>query len=108
MAQVFIQMSKMFCNLPGGRYIVPIISPIISPPQLLLVYLPTLLIMHYAFDPNSYNSDDGQKNIWKTSRNAFLFYWLFSAIIIFPLLLFACHYIDEIPDIPGVTTTGFF
>lgn len=104
MATLAVQISKLFCNLPAGRYIVPIISPVINPFQLLFVYLPVVLIMHYGYDPNSYNSDDGQKNMWKTSRSAFLYYWLFSSIILLALLLFACHYIDEIPDIPGVTT----
>jgi hypothetical protein len=104
MATLSVQISKLVCNLPGGRFIGPLIIPVINPIQLLLVYLPVLLVMHYGYESNSYNSENGEKNMWKTSKWAFLFYWLCSAILLLPLLLIGCSYMDDIPNIPGITT----
>lgn len=98
MAELVLDVFKLFCWIPGGSFGAAFIIPLINPMLLISCFIPIMLSVMFIGDANFLNSKDSQKKDWsRGSASAFIIYYSIFFIITAFVMNTACKVADYIP-----------
>ena len=98
MAELVLDVFKMFCWIPGGTIGAAFILPIINPGLLISCFIPIMLSIMFIGGANFLNSKDSQNKDWsRGSASAFIIYYSIFFIITAVVMNTACKVADYVP-----------
>lgn len=95
MIQLIFKFLTIFCAF-GGAWIGSFFAPLF-PGLLVSCFVPSMLVLMLAFQNNSFNSSEGQKDWRKGSAWAFLFYYIIMLSCACSVLHTSCEVRGGIP-----------